>query len=138
MNFSGWLLLCFMVFLQSLNVSLGNADKGRVGSCISSSFSRAIGYILRGFVLGEMKVSTVLECTRRCVVSANCLSLNILSNVDGSFVCQLNSERKENAANEQFVSHGAGEYYGVQIVHGSHLTKVVLSLSTWHSAFTMQ
>ena len=115
MNFNGWQLLCFMVFLQSLDMSLGKADQGRVGSCISSSFSRAIGYILRGFVLGEMKVSTVIECKKRCVVGANCLSLNILANVDGSFVCQLNSERKEVAAKEQFVPHGAGEYYGVKV-----------------------
>ena len=104
-----------MVFLQSLNVSLVKADQGLVDSGISSSFSRAIGYILRGFVLDEMKVSTMIECKRRCVVNANCLSLNILTNVDGSFACQLNSERKEVATKEQFVPHRAGEYYGVKV-----------------------
>ena len=62
-----------------------------------------------------MKVSTVIECKKRCVVSTNCLSLNILTNVDGSFVCQLNSERKESGTEEQFVPHGAGEYYGLKV-----------------------
>ncbi|CAB4006855.1 brevican core, partial [Paramuricea clavata] len=76
--------------------------------------NRAIGYILRGFMIGEIKVSTVIECKRRCVIGANCLSLNILTNADGSFVCQLNSERKESGVKEQFVSHGAGEYYGLK------------------------
>jgi hypothetical protein len=64
-----------------------------------SSFSRAIGYILRGFLT---EVSTVIECKRRCVIGANCLWLNILRIADGSFVCHLSSKRKESGAKEQF------------------------------------
>ena len=115
MNVNGWQVLLIATILQILLVSLAKAGQNQAGSCISSSFSRAIGYILRGFLLGEMKVSTVIECKKRCVVSINCLSLNILTNVDGSFVCQLNSERKESGTKEQFVPHGAGEYYGLKV-----------------------
>ena len=114
MNVNGLQILLIATIFQILFASLAKAGEGQAGSCFSSSFSRAIGYILRGFLLGEIKVSTVIECKKRCVVSTNCLSLNILTNVDGSFVCQLNSERKENAAKEQFVPHGAGEYYGLK------------------------
>jgi hypothetical protein len=60
-------------------------------------------------------VATVVECKRRCVISANCLSLNILTNGDGSFMCQLNSDVKENGVKEQFVQHGSGEYYGLKV-----------------------
>ena len=115
MKVNGWQVLLIATILQILLVSLVKAGHNQAGSCISSSFSRAIGYILRGFLLGEMTVSTMIECKKRCVVSTNCLSLNTLTNVDGSFVCQLNSERKENAAKEQFVPHGAGEYYGLKV-----------------------
>ena len=113
MNAIGWKLLCSVVSLQYLAFPLANASQP--GSCFSSSFSRAIGYILRGFLLGEMDVSSVIECKKRCVVSRNCLSLNILTKSDGSFVCQLNSDRKENGVKEQFVQHGAGEYYGLKV-----------------------
>jgi hypothetical protein len=116
MNINGWKILLIAAVLQISVASLAKAaQSGAGGWCSSSSFSRAIGYILRGFLLGEMEVSTVMECKKRCVVSANCLSLNILTNVDGSFVCQLNSERKEAGAKEQFVPHGAGEYYGLKV-----------------------
>ena len=116
MILNGFQLLFIATVLQVSFVPLvkgtGQYD---FGLCFSSSFSRAIGYILRGFLLGEIEVSTVMECKKRCVVSANCLSLNILTNVDGSFVCQLNSERKENGVKEQFVPNGAGEYYGLKV-----------------------
>ena len=108
-----WRLLCPVILLQCLVFPLANANQP--GSCFSSSFSRAVGYILRGFLLGEMEVSSVTECKKRCVVSANCLSLNILTNSDGSFVCQLNSDRKENGVKEQYIQHGAGEYYGLKV-----------------------
>ena len=122
MNINGWKILLIAAILQISVASLAKAVRnGAGGWCSSSSFSRAIGYILRGFLLGEMEVSTVMECKKRCVVSANCLSLNILTNVDGSFVCQLNSERKEAGAKEQFVPHGAGEYYGLKVLYANHL-----------------
>ncbi|CAB4013995.1 Hypothetical predicted protein [Paramuricea clavata] len=114
MNVNGWKFLSFVVVLQSLIISFVKAGQGQTGSCFSSSFSRAIGYILRGFLIGEMKVSTVIECKRRCVIGANCLSLNILRIADGRFVCHLNSKRKESGAKEQFVPHGVGEYYGLK------------------------
>jgi hypothetical protein len=116
MNVNGWKFLSFVVVLQSLNISFVKAGQGQTDSCFSSSFSRAIGYILRGFIIGEMKVSTVIECKRRCVVGVNCLSLNILRIADGSFVCHLNSKRKESGAKEQFVPHGVGEYYGLKVL----------------------
>ena len=115
MNVIGRQMLCFVVSLQCLVFPLVNANQSQSGSCFSSSFSRTIGYILRGFLLGETEVSSVIECKKRCVVSANCLSLNILTNSDGSFVCQLNSDRKENGVKEQFVQHGAGEYYSLKV-----------------------
>ena len=121
MNVNGWQVILIATILQILLASLAKAGQNQTGSCISSSFSRAIGYILRGFVLSEMKVSTVIECKKRCVVSTNCLSLNILTNVDGSFVCQLNSERKESGTEEQFVPHGAGEYYGLKLARRNGL-----------------
>ena len=113
MNMNGLRIFYSVIFVQSLLFPLANASQA--GSCFSSSFSRAIGYILRGFLLGEMKVATVSECKRRCVISANCLSLNILTNGDGSFMCQLNSDVKENGVKEQFVQHGSGEYYGLKV-----------------------
>ena len=113
MNVIGWRLLCSVFLLQCKVFPFANANQS--GSCFSMTFSRAIGYILRGFLLGEMEVSSVVECRKRCVVSANCLSLNILTNSDGSFVCQLNSDRKENGVKEQFVQHGAGQYYGLKV-----------------------
>ena len=42
--------------------------------------------------------------------------IKLLTNADGSFVCQLNSERKESGVKEQFVQHGAGEYYGLKVL----------------------
>jgi hypothetical protein len=100
-------------FRTPFAVSTSNASQA--GSCFSSSFSRAIGYILRGFLLGEMKVATVSECKKRCVISAKCLSLNILTNGDGNFMCQLNSDVRENGVKQQFVQHGSGEYYGLEV-----------------------
>ncbi|CAB4017890.1 Hypothetical predicted protein, partial [Paramuricea clavata] len=112
MNINGLRIFYSVIFVQSLLFPLANASE--TGSCFSSSFSRAIGHVLRGFLLGEMKVATVIECKRRCVISANCLSLNILKNGDGSFMCQLNSDVKENGIKEQFAQHGSGEYYGLK------------------------
>ena len=86
----------------------------------SSSFSRSIGYVLRGFLLGEMEVSDIMECKKRCIISANCLSLNIITINGGRFLCQLNSERKENSIKKLFVQHGAAEYYGLKV---NELTK---------------
>ena len=99
--------------LQSLTISVASASG--FASCTSSSFSRSIGYILRGFLLGEVEVGDIMECKKRCIISANCLSLNILTNADGRFVCQLNSGRKDNCVREQFIPHGAGEYYGLKV-----------------------
>jgi hypothetical protein len=113
MNMNAWRMFYSVIFVQCLVFPLANATLA--GSCFSSSFSRAIGYILRGFLLGEMKVATVIECKRRCVISANCLSLNILTNGDGSFMCQLNSDVKENGVKEQFVQHGSGVYYSLKV-----------------------
>ena len=113
MSRTGWIQIFSIISLQCLVFPLANAN--HAGFCFSSSFSRAIGYILRGFLLGEVEVSSVIECKKRCVVSANCLSLNILTNSDRNLVCQLNSDRKENGVKEQFVQHGAGEYYGLKV-----------------------
>ena len=113
MNMYGLRIFYSVIFVQCLVFPLASASQA--GSCFSSSFSRAIGCILRGFLLGEMKVATVIECKKRCVISANCLSLNILTNGDGSFMCQLNSDVKENGVKEQFVQHGSGEYYGLKV-----------------------
>jgi hypothetical protein len=115
MNFTGDLrsrnavphfLKCFIILLASAS---GYA------LCSTSSFSRNIGYILRGFLLAEVEVSDMIECQRRCMISANCLSLNILANADETLLCQLNSGRKENGVSEQFVQHEAGEYYGLKV-----------------------
>ena len=102
-----------LIFLQCLSISL--ATGSGFGSCTSSSFSRSIGYILRGFLLGEVNVADMMECKKRCIISANCLSVNILTNADGGLVCQLNSGRKEDGVSEQFVQHGSGEYYGLKV-----------------------
>ncbi|XP_028409435.1 alpha-N-acetylgalactosamine-specific lectin-like [Dendronephthya gigantea] len=107
-----WLMLCFAIGVQCLVFPLTNA--GQADSCFSSSFSRAIGYILQGFLLGEIEVDSIIECKRRCVAIANCNSLNILSNSDGSFMCQLNSHLRESGLKEQFVRHASGEYYGLK------------------------
>ena len=114
MSRTGWIQIFSIISLQCLVFPLANAN--HAGFCFSSSFSRAIGYILRGFLLGEVEVSSLIECKKRCVVSANCLSLNILTNSDRNLVCQLNSDRKENGVKEQFVQHGAGEYYGLKVL----------------------
>ena len=120
MECNGGKLLFIVCVLQSLaRISLTKADQ--VGSCFSSYYTRATGHTLRGFIIVEMEVDTVIECKRRCVYTANCLSLNILTNADGSIVCQLNSGLKENAAREQFVPHGAGEYYSLKVTTASHL-----------------
>ncbi len=114
MNFIGRSKIHFIfIILQTLSISV--AGTSGFASCTSSSFSRSIGYILRGFLLGEVKVGDVMECMKRCIISANCLSLNILTNADGRLLCQLNSALKEYGVREQFVSHGAGEYYGLKV-----------------------
>ncbi|XP_028409472.1 ladderlectin-like [Dendronephthya gigantea] len=107
-----WQILCFAIGVQCLVFPLANASQA--GSCFSSSFSRAIGYILQGFLLGEMEVDSIIECKKRCVLSANCHSVNIMSNSDGSFMCQLNSHLKESGLKEQFVQYASGEYYGLK------------------------
>ena len=112
MKIHGLLLVSSVIFLYCLVFPSASTS---VGSCFSSSFSRAIGFVLRGFLLGEIEVSSVIDCKRRCVMSTNCLSLNVLTNSDGSIVCQLNSEKRENGAKEQFVQHGSGEYYGLKV-----------------------
>ena len=95
-------LQCFVVF--GLNVGLSNG-------CTSSSFTKVPGNVLVGVVIGEIKVSSFFECIIRCTIGVNCLSLNFLSNHDGSLVCQLNNALKENATRpHQFVAHDAGEY----------------------------
>ncbi len=113
MKVNGLRIFSSVIFLQCLVFPLASAHQA--GSGFSSAFSRAIGYVLRGFLLDEMEASSVIECKRRCVISANCLSLNILTNSDGSIVCQLNSQLKENGVKEQFVQHGSGEYYGLKV-----------------------
>ena len=113
MNLLGDSRVHFILFLLEC-LSIWAAKSAGFASCTSSSFTRSIGYILRGFVLGEIDVPDVMECKKRCIISANCLSVNILTNANGGFVCQLNSGRKENGASEQFVQHGAGEYYGLK------------------------
>ena len=62
----------------------------------------------------EVKVGDIMECKKRCIIAANCLSVNILTNADRGFACQLNSALKENANRRQFVQHVAGEYYGLK------------------------
>ena len=95
-------LQCFVVL--GLNVGVSNG-------CTSSSFTRVPGNVLVGFVIGDMKVSSFFECIMRCTFGVNCLSLNFLSNHNGSLVCQLNNALKENATrHHQFVPHDAGEY----------------------------
>ncbi len=114
MNFIGCLRShVILVLLQCFNIS--GASASGFASCTTSSFSRSIGYILRGFLLSEVEVGDIMECKKRCIISANCLSLNILTNTDGRFVCQLNSGRKENGVRELFVRHGAGDYYGLKV-----------------------
>ncbi len=71
--------------LQSLTISVASASG--FASCTSSSFLRSVGYILRGFLLGEVEVGDIMECKKRCIISANCLSLNILTNADGRSAC---------------------------------------------------
>ena len=61
------------------------ANVSGFASCTSSSFSRSVGYILRGFLLGEFEVGDIMECKKRCIISVNCLS------------------------------HGSGEYYGLKV-----------------------
>ena len=112
MKVNGALLVSSVISLHCLVFPLASAS---AGSCFSSSFSRAIGYIFRGYLLGEIEVSSVIDCKKRCVMGTNCLSLNVLTNSDGSIVCQLNSEKRENGAKEQFVQHGSGEYYGLKV-----------------------
>ena len=102
-----------LFFLACLSISA--TESTGFASCTSFSFTRSIGYILRGFVLGEIDVNDITECKKRCIISTNCLSINILTNANGGFVCQLNSGRKENGAREQFVQHGAGEYYDLKV-----------------------
>ena len=102
-----------LVLLQCLTTTMASVPG--FASCTSSSFSRSVGYILRGFLLGELEVGDVMECKKRCIISANCLSLNILMNSNGPSVCQLNSGRKEDGVREQFGQHGAGEYYGLKV-----------------------
>ena len=114
MNFIGCSRLHFLfVLLQCLNMAMASVSS--FTSCTSSSFSRSVGYILRGFLLGEFEVGDIMECKKRCIISANCLSLNILTSSNGRFVCQLNSGLKEDGVREQFVQHGAGEYYGLKV-----------------------
>ena len=94
MNFIGCSRLHFiLVVLQCLNMAMASVSD--FASCTSSSFSRSVGYILRGFLLGEFEVGDIMECKKRCIISVNCLSLNILTNSNGRFVCQLNSGLKE-------------------------------------------
>ena len=114
MNFTGRSrLYLLLVLLQCSTVTMASISD--FASCTSSSFSRSVGYILRGFLLGEFEVGDVMECKKRCIISANCLSLNILTNPNGRPVCQLNSGRKEDGVREQFVQHGAGEYYDLKV-----------------------
>ena len=122
-----WQIFYIAIFLQCFVFSLVYADQA--GSCFSSSFSRAIGYILQGFLLGEMEVDSVIDCKRRCVVMANCRSLNILSNADESFMCQLNSHLKESGMKEQFVQHGSGEYYGLKVRQKVYWYQEIRSIS---------
>ena len=103
----------FRFLLIIVQISL--VTSSGLASYTSSSFSRSIGYILRGFLLGEMEVPDIMECKRRCILSANCVSVNILPTSDQRFMCQLNSGRKEDAVEGQFVPHGAGEYYGLKV-----------------------
>ena len=111
MNFIGRSRLYLpLVLLHCLNMTMASIS----GSC-TSSFSRSIGYILHGFLLGEIEVGDFTECKNRCIISANCLSFNILMNSNGPSVCQLNSGRKEDGVREQFVQHGAGQYYGLKV-----------------------
>ena len=112
MNFIGCSRLHFLlVLLQCLNMAM----VGVLALCTSASFSRSIGYILRGFLLGEFEVGNIMECKERCIISVNCLSLNVLTTSNGGFVCQLNNGRKEDGADEQFVQHVAGQYYGLNV-----------------------
>ena len=114
MNFIGRSrLYLLLVLLQCLTVTMASISS--FTSCTSSSFSRSVGYILRGFLLGEIEVGDFTECKNRCIISENCLSFNILMNSNGPSVCQLNSGRKEDGVREQFVQHGAGQYYGLKV-----------------------
>jgi hypothetical protein len=64
----------------------------------------------------EVNVRDIMECKKRCIIAANCRSVNILANADGvGFVCQINSGLKENGVSAQFVQHAAGEYYGLKV-----------------------
>ena len=111
MNFISVSSFRFLVFIVQFSL----VTSSRLGSYTSSSFSRSIGYILRGFLLCEMKVPDIMECKRRCILSANCVSVNILPTADQRFMCQLNSGRKEDAVDGQFVTQGATEYYGLKV-----------------------
>ena len=113
MNFLGCSRLHFLlVLLQCLNMAM----VGVFALCTSASFSRSIGYILRGFLLGEFEVGDIMACKERCIISINCLSLNVLTNPNGGFVCQLNSGLKEDGAPEQFVQQEDRQYYGLKVI----------------------
>ena len=114
MNFLSSCIMRFLVVIfQCLCMSMVNSSG--LGSCKSSSFSRSIGYILVGFMLGEVEVGNILECNTRCIISANCVSVNIISSADGRLICHLNSGRMENAFLGQFVPYQTGEYYGFEV-----------------------
>ena len=92
-------------------------DGKRIGFCIVYFlFVFEIRWLhSTGILLGKFEVGDIMECKKRCIMSANCLSLNILPNPNGGFVCQLNSGLKEDGVRGQFVPHGAGEYYGLKV-----------------------
>ena len=104
---------CLAILSQILVFSF--PDTIRASSCITSSFSNVVGYVLQGYILGEIEVDRMGECKKRCIISKNCRSLNIITQGNGRYKCQLNSELKENGPVEQFLPHGSGNYYGLEV-----------------------
>ncbi|XP_028399197.1 collectin-10-like [Dendronephthya gigantea] len=108
MKLKGSILLCFLLILQSTKIRPLKTDENSL--CTKpASFTKVLGYVLLGFVVGEMSVTSFLECSMRCAIAVNCLSSNMLTNADGSFTCQLNKGIKDNDQG-QFVPHPNGEY----------------------------
>ena len=83
----------------------------------------------------EVKVGDIMECKKRCIIAANCQSVNILTNADGGFVCQINNNLKEKVNSQLFVQHRVGEYYGLKVKDLNNFSMIFLSIVLKYSKF---
>lgn len=95
---NSWFKILYIVVLSSWTWITAEAQTA--GSCTSTSFSRRIGVGLPGREIAAHQVLSNVRCREKCAENEDCLSLNLATHDDGTFICQFNNANTERSSSD--------------------------------------